>query len=84
MHRTSNGALPRFRTNATPRVADPILPDDRFIAANIPYRILCATGRVLGEAATLHDALDHYNSWAQATAVVLGNYVVLQRKGGAR
>jgi hypothetical protein len=77
MHRTSNGARPRFCSNR-------FHPDERVTVPNFPYRILCATGRVLGTVATLQEAIDAYNGWAQATAIVLGNYVVHQRKGGVR
>jgi hypothetical protein len=64
------------------RPDDPIRPDDRFIPADIPYRILCGTGRVLGTVGTLQEAMECYNRWSQATAVVLGNSGVCQRTGG--
>ena len=57
-----------------------ITSDDRFIPVNWPYRILSANGRVLGDAATLHEALDRFDAWAQASAIVLGAYIVHQRK----
>lgn len=57
-----------------------ILPDDRYETTGIPYRILASTGRVLGCVRTLAEAIEYYNRWAQASAVVLGNCVVCQRK----
>lgn len=58
----------------------PLLPDDVMQPVNWPYRLLSINGRVLGDAATLHEALDKFNAWAQASAIVLGSYVVHQRK----
>jgi hypothetical protein len=74
-----------IRINTPPSTVDdtPILPTDRFEpTGEWYYRILAITGRVLGDAATLHEALDKFNAWAQASAIVLGSYIVHQRKGG--
>ena len=65
----------------TPHAAD----EERWVTADIPYRILASNGHVLGYAHRLQQALDNFNHWDQATAIVLGNYVVLKRKiGGVR
>lgn len=68
---------PLFRPDHDP---DQPQPDDRFEPVDWPYRILSRTCRVLGTVGTLHEALDCYNRWAQASAIVLGNYVVCERK----
>lgn len=58
-------------------------PDDRMVPVNWPFRVLARTGKVLGKFDKLSDALSAYNNWAQASAVVLGSYVVIKRpKGG--
>ena len=62
------------------RHADDPQADDRYVTADIPFRVLSGTGRVLGKFDRLSEALTAYNNWAQATAVTLGVYVVLQGK----
>ena len=62
---------------------EPITPETRFVTADIPYRVLSARGYVLGKFDRLQDAEAAYGTWAQASAIVLGNFVVCQRKVGA-
>lgn len=65
----------------SPSPSDPIRPDDRFVTADIPFRILCRTGRVLGSVATLREAMENFDRWPQASAITLGVYVVMQKGG---
>lgn len=82
---TSQRAKPAFAQLTTVVSSpEPICETDRFeptVSADVPYRILSATGLCLGYAHSLQQALDNFNAWNQATAITLGNLVVLQRKG---
>lgn len=89
MFKTSNGERPKFRSETTiiadqvPATVDttPITPDDRFeLTGEWYYRILSAGCRVLGDAETLAEALEKFNSWPQASIITLGSYIVLNRK----
>lgn len=78
---TSTPKGPLFRQDPPANDPDPPRPDDRFEPVDWPYRILSRNGRVLGSVGTLQEAIDCYNRWAQAWAIVLGAYIVFQRDG---
>lgn len=66
----------------SPRGIKPKAEQIQFRPVDWPFRVLSAHGLTLGKFPLFRDALAAYNAWGQATAIVIGTYVVCERKAG--